>query len=111
MAFRGAEGEVLVRMLPRDAADQRRVLLLQAGPGGMTPAALRGLGLTARQAQVLRWVSLGRSPSAAAAEMGIARRTVDKHLQNVFAKLGATTLAEATASAWAAIGIERSPVG
>jgi DNA-binding CsgD family transcriptional regulator len=39
--------------------------------------------------------------------MGIARRTVDKHLQHIYAKLGATTRSQAAATAWAAVGVER----
>jgi DNA-binding CsgD family transcriptional regulator len=39
--------------------------------------------------------------------MGVARRTVDKHLQNVYAKLGVFCAAEASATAWAAVGVRR----
>ena len=107
LVLHGDDGDILVRVLPTHREDQRQVLLLEGGTGELTASALRGFGLTARQAQTLRWVSLGNSPSQTASEMGIARRTVDKHLQNIYAKLGATTLSQATATAWAAVGIER----
>jgi DNA-binding CsgD family transcriptional regulator len=54
--------------------------------------------------QMLQWVALGYSVASAAAHMGIARRTADKHLQHVYAKLGVSSLPEATATAWAAVG-------
>jgi DNA-binding CsgD family transcriptional regulator len=37
--------------------------------------------------------------------MGIAPRTVEKHLQSIYAKLGVHTLPQAAAIAWAAVGI------
>jgi DNA-binding CsgD family transcriptional regulator len=103
------DGDILVRVLPTRREDQRQVLLLEHGTGELTVRALRGFGLTARQAQTLRWVALGNTPSQTASQLGIARRTVDKHLQNIYAKLGATTLSQATATAWAAVGIEQPP--
>ena len=72
---------------------------------------LRGLGLTARQAETLRLLALGHSPAQTATEMGIAPRTVDKHLQNVYSQLGARSLLQATATAWAAVGVERPAAG
>jgi DNA-binding CsgD family transcriptional regulator len=97
---------VLVRLLPSRRSDGREVLLLEGGTGELSVAALRGLGLSARQAETLHLIALGRSPSQTAAEMAIAPRTVHKHLQHVYSKLGASSLAQAAASAWAAVGVE-----
>jgi DNA-binding CsgD family transcriptional regulator len=107
LLLHGASDDVLVRVLPTRREDQRQVLLLEAGTGELSVAALRGFGLTARQAETLRWLALGHSPSQTASQMGIARRTVDKHLQHIYAKLGTTKLSQATATAWAAVGVER----
>jgi len=104
--LRGADGSVLVRLLPSHREDRREVLLLEGGMGQLSVAALRGLGLTARQAATLRCVALGHTPSQTAVQMGIARRTVDKHLQQIYAKLGASSLSQATATAWSAVGVE-----
>src|ERR1700722_16327007 len=104
--LRGGRGNVLVRLLPSRRQDRRDVLLLEGGTGQLSVAALRGLGLTTRQADTLRCVALGHSPAQAAVEMGIARRTVDKHLQHVYAKLGASSLSQAAMTAWAAVGVE-----
>lgn len=100
-----ATGTVLVRLLPNTRADRRAVLLLEAGTGELSIAALRGLGLTARQAQTLHLSALGYTATQAAAQMGIAPRTVEKHLQRIYAQLGAHTLRQAVASAWAAVGV------
>jgi DNA-binding CsgD family transcriptional regulator len=107
--LRTAAGGVLVRLLPSTREDRRRVLLLESAPGELNVAALRGLGLTPREAEALRLVALGHAPAQTAAEMGIARRTVDKHLQQIYAKLGTPSQAQAAATAWAAVGVERPP--
>ena len=96
---------VLVRLLPGGRADRRDVLLLEPGTGELSVEALRGLPLTRRQAEVLRLVAIGHSPDQAAAELGIARRTLDKHLQRIYAALGVTSLAQAASTAWAAVGV------
>ncbi len=106
LLLQSAEGCVLVRLLPSRRSDRREVLLLEGGTGELSVTALRGLGLTTRQAETLRFIALGYSPSRTAAEMGIAPRTVDKHLQQVYSKLGASCLSQAAASAWAAVGVE-----
>ena len=69
------DGAVLVRLLPADREDRRRVLLIEGAPGELNAAALRGLGLTARQTETLRLLALGRTPAQTITEMGIARRT------------------------------------
>jgi DNA-binding CsgD family transcriptional regulator len=100
------DGCVLVRLLPSTREDRREVLLLERGPGELSVAALSGLGLSARQTEALRLLALGSSSAQTAAQMGIAPRTLDKHLQHVYAKLGAPGLRQATATAWAAVGVE-----
>jgi DNA-binding CsgD family transcriptional regulator len=39
--------------------------------------------------------------------MGIATRTVEKHLQHIYDKLGVRSLPQAAATAWAAVGVRR----
>jgi len=45
-------------------------------------------GLTAREAEVLRWVAAGKSDAQIGAILRISARTVQKHLQSVYDKLG-----------------------
>lgn len=102
-------GTALIRLLPQRSGDRRDLLLVEGGTGALTPEALRSLGLTSRQAESLQRIALGESPAVAAERMGIQRRTLDKHLQHVYAKLGVTTAHDAAATAWAAVGIRHDP--
>ena len=47
--------------------------------------------LTARERQVLDWVARGKTNADVAAILGISARTVQKHLENIFGKLGVET--------------------
>jgi DNA-binding CsgD family transcriptional regulator len=57
-------------------------------------------GLTRRELQVLRLVAAGLTNRAIAAELVLSQRTVDRHVSNIFAKLGVTSRAAATARAY-----------
>jgi DNA-binding NarL/FixJ family response regulator len=57
-------------------------------------------GLTPRELQVLRLVAAGETNKAIAAELVLSERTVDRHVSNIFAKLGASSRAAATAYAY-----------
>ena len=104
----GGDDTLAIRVLPGPDGDGTELLLLEPGSGGMSVAALRGLGLTEREAEALRWIALGRSGPAAAKLMGVSPRTVDKHLQHVYAKLGVASGSEAATTAWAAVGVRHT---
>ena len=57
-------------------------------------------GLTPRELQVLRLVAAGETNKAIAAELVLSERTVDRHVSNIFAKLGASSRSAATAYAY-----------
>ena len=57
-------------------------------------------GLTPRELQVLRLVAAGETNKAIAAELVLSERTVDRHVSNIFTKLGVTSRAAATAYAY-----------
>ncbi|HTN14670.1 MAG TPA: response regulator [Sphingomonadaceae bacterium] len=61
------------------------------------------LGLTQREAEVLLWVSYGKSSTDISEVLEISPRTVQKHLEHVFEKLGVETRAAAAAMAIHAI--------
>jgi len=48
----------------------------------------RGLGLTAREAQVLLWVAQGKSNGDVATILGMSEKTVKQHMGSVFQKIG-----------------------
>jgi len=66
---------------------------------GAVVGAADGEPLTAREREVLRLVSEGRSNPEIAQEMLIGRRTVRSHLSNIFRKLGVSSRVEAAAAA------------
>jgi DNA-binding CsgD family transcriptional regulator len=57
-------------------------------------------GLTPRELQVLRLVAAGGTNKAIAAELVLSERTIDRHVSNIFAKLGVSSRAAATAYAY-----------
>jgi DNA-binding NarL/FixJ family response regulator len=65
------------------------------------PAAPRDAhGLTARELEVLRLIAAGRTNKAIAAELVLSERTVERHVSNIFAKLGLSSRSAATAFAY-----------
>jgi DNA-binding NarL/FixJ family response regulator len=52
--------------------------------------------LTAREVQVLRLVTAGKTNKVIGAELFISERTVERHLSNLFAKLGVASRSAAT---------------
>ncbi len=103
----------------RDFANRARPFLIQAylnaiafeslrargaAPAGELLDALIAAGLTRREAQVLRLIALGRSNQHAAAELGISNRTVGKHLEHGFRKLGVADRSTAARRVWELVG-------
>jgi len=60
----------------------------------------QGTPVTARELEVLRLVTGGRTNREVAQELGISERTVERHLGNVFTKLDVPNRAAATAYAY-----------
>jgi DNA-binding NarL/FixJ family response regulator len=56
-------------------------------------------GLTVREVEVLRLVAAGKTNRAIAADLFLSERTIDRHVSNIFAKLGLSSRAAATAYA------------
>jgi DNA-binding CsgD family transcriptional regulator/class 3 adenylate cyclase len=67
------------------------------GPSASPPAVAPGLHtLTPRELAVLRLIAAGRSSQEVAAELALSVRTVERHITNLYAKLGVRNRAEAT---------------
>ena len=96
----------------RDLLDRSRSFLIQAyrnavrytealaGARPVPAAELIALGLTARQAEVLRLVATGLSERDIAGRLGISHRTVQKHLERAYRELGVSSRSEAAELAW-----------
>ena len=65
-----------------------------------TPASFRSdLGLTSREGEVLSWLSKGKTNRDIAQILGLSPRTVDKHLEQIYANLGVENRTAAAAIA------------
>lgn len=76
------------------------LLQLQKHSGEPDIGALRNdLGLTAREAEVLMWISRGKTNRDIGEILGSSPRTVNKHLEHIFEKLGVSTRSAAVSIA------------
>ena len=64
------------------------------------PARPHSHHLTPRELEVLRLLSSGSTNRAIAERLTVSERTVDRHVSNIFAKLGVSTRSAATAHAF-----------
>lgn len=79
--------------------------LLSAQAGGDAGASrLASAALTPRETEVLSWVAKGKTNRDVAEILGMSPRTVNKHLEHVFEKLGVETRAAAAALASRELG-------
>ena len=95
-------GRLAVRLL-KTSRDGEAVLLLKHEVTREHPESLRSLGLAQREAEVLFWISKGKTNREIAAILSIARKTVDKHVERINRKLGTETRTAAAAIAWSAM--------
>ncbi len=83
------------RFAERERNDLQMLVLEERGsPPG--PAALLHLGLTPREAEVLYWLAQGKSNPDIATILAANVRTVHKHVEHIFQKLGLETRHAAT---------------
>lgn len=102
LTIEGPRGRLQVREQRAGPAGGWRILILKehrVSPPSIE--ALRELGLTARQAQVLRLLACGKTSRQVAAELQISTATVSKHLEHIYHHLGVNTRAQALAQIYA----------
>ena len=85
--FRSAWRHRLVVRIAENNSEQRILLLTEEQPV-FAPALLETLGLTHRESEVLHWVAEGKSNPEIGIILDLSPRTVSKHLENIFQKLG-----------------------
>jgi DNA-binding CsgD family transcriptional regulator len=89
--------------LSRTGPDEFLFRLTETG-GGQEEAFLRQyLSLTTREAEVLIWIARGKSNRDISEILNISPRTVNKHLEQIFTKLGVENRASAAALAVGAL--------
>lgn len=79
------------------AAGSDRMLVLEERHASLSPRRLESLGLTRREAEVLAWVAEGKTNAEIAVILGASGRTIAKHLEHVYRKLGVETRTAAAA--------------
>lgn len=91
---------LVVRFIPRIQPGTFQ-LLLSEQPRREDPLILeQRLGLSRREAEILLWIADGKTSAEIASILSISRRTVDKHLEHIYAKLGVETRTAAAAMGW-----------
>ena len=101
------DGERLeIRRLGHRPGGHTLLFLERHAPPPSSPRPLERLGLTPREAEVLFWVAQGKTNPEVAIILSISKRTVQKHVEHVFGKLGVETR---TAAALLAAEVLRSP--
>ena len=74
------------------------LLLLKRAAGDWHLESLKeALGLTFREAEILMWISRGKTNKEVGLILDSSHRTVNKHLEHIYEKLGVTTRAAAVA--------------
>ena len=104
LVVEGTDGRLVVRLL---AEREGPVLLLEERRTVPDAASLEPLGLTRREAEVLAWVARGKTNAEIAAILGRRPRTVHKHLDHIFDKLGVENRTAAAARALVGPGLPR----
>jgi len=83
-----------------NAGPNEFLLRLAKDSGSDLPAAFSSeFGLTTREREVLSWLSKGKTNRDIAQILGLSPRTVDKHLEQIYAKLGVENRTAAAAIA------------
>jgi len=96
LVVEGDDTRLIVRLIPDTPND---LLILEEERTKVDYAALQRLGLTPREAEVLHWVGEGKTNSEIGTILRTRPRTVAKHLEKIFSKLGVETRGAAVARA------------
>lgn len=67
------------------------LLLLEERQTAREPVSLESRGLSRRETEVLQWVAQGKTNTEIGCILGMSHRTVQKHLEHIYRKLGVET--------------------
>ena len=85
------KGEIEIHNFPLSPSGSLTLLRIEHRLVEQGPKALLALGLTARQAEVLYWITEGKTNPEIAIILDASPGTVKKHAANLYAKLGVPT--------------------
>ena len=97
--------QLIVQLIPDHLRDEH-LLLLNERRRDSSWNSLAEHGLTPRESEVLAWVAKGKTNAEVGAILQMSSRTVQKHLEHVYQKLGVETRTTATVRVLRMLGIE-----
>ena len=97
----GSQGgvQLSVRNMGRVGIGETMLLFEQRTANAAVPSRLTNAALTPRETEVLSWLAKGKTNRDIGDILGMSHRTVNKHLEHIFEKLGVETRAAAAALA------------
>ncbi len=95
----GEQGGLQLSYLGALTSDEYLFRLTLANQAGADDLLRQHFGLTAREAEVLLWIAKGKSNRDIGEILGLSARTVNKHLEQVYVKMGVENRATAAVKA------------
>ncbi len=97
------KGEIEIHNFPLSPSGSLSLMRLEHKNVDRGPKALLALGLTAREAEVLYWITEGKTNPEIAIILDASPDTVKKHAANLYAKLGVPTRTSAARCAFSVL--------
>jgi len=97
------ERQLEFALIGRIGPGEKLFRLSESGGGQEEEFLRQNFALSAREAEVLLWIARGKPNKDVSDILGISPRTVNKHLEQVFTKLGVENRASAAALAVGAL--------
>ena len=91
--------QLSVRNMGRVGIGETMLMLEERSANAAAPSRLADAALTPRETEVLSWLAKGKTNRDIGDILGMSHRTVNKHLEHIFEKLGVETRAAAAALA------------
>jgi len=101
-----ASRQIEISQLGQAASDEYLFRISEVHEGMEAAILQRALNLTPRESDVLFWIAQGKSNRDASEIMNISARTVNKHLEQIFIKLGVENRAAAASIATRVIALQ-----
>ncbi|MET0587808.1 MAG: DNA-binding response regulator [Novosphingobium sp.] len=98
------QGSIELVVIDTLRGDEVLIQFKELDPQQDTQRLQQGLNITQREAEVLLWISYGKSNTDISEVLTISPRTVQKHLEHIYQKLGVETRSSAAAVAIKVIG-------
>lgn len=104
MRVEGPNGTLELAVVARYRSNEVLIRLNELNPQRDAQKLHEALRLTQREAEVMLWISYGKSSTDISDVLSISPRTVQKHLERIYEKLGVETRSAAAAIAFKVIG-------